>query len=146
MVPGPSVAKRIEWAVSLALSAQSLAECITQLEAYIGNSVMMVETVPAAAGAGLAERLPQLAGLRLLIVDDNSPDGTGRIADEIAARNPRIHVMHRAGKLGQACDRFIDTTHEPGKITKPCTPGCTQIGNIFEFGFGQIGIGQVPAH
>ena len=38
--------------------------------------------------------------IELLIVDDNSPDGTGRIADEIAARNPRVHVMHRAGKLG----------------------------------------------
>ena len=38
--------------------------------------------------------------VELLIVDDNSPDGTGKIADEIAARNPRVHVMHRAGKLG----------------------------------------------
>ncbi|MBM3888674.1 MAG: glycosyltransferase, partial [Verrucomicrobia bacterium] len=36
----------------------------------------------------------------MLIVDDNSPDGTGRLADEIAAREPRVHVMHRAGKLG----------------------------------------------
>jgi ADP-ribosylglycohydrolase len=50
VVPGPSVAKRIEWAVSLALSAQSLEECIAQLEAYIGNSVMTVETVPTAIG------------------------------------------------------------------------------------------------
>ncbi len=38
--------------------------------------------------------------VELLIVDDNSPDGTGQIADEIAAKNPRVHVMHRAGKLG----------------------------------------------
>lgn len=36
----------------------------------------------------------------VLVVDDNSPDGTGRIADEIAARDPRVSVMHRAGKLG----------------------------------------------
>ncbi len=36
----------------------------------------------------------------ILVVDDNSPDGTGRLADEMAARDPRIHVMHRAGKLG----------------------------------------------
>jgi dolichol-phosphate mannosyltransferase len=34
------------------------------------------------------------------IVDDNSPDGTGRIADELAARDPRVGVIHRAGKLG----------------------------------------------
>ncbi|MGD0612512.1 MAG: polyprenol monophosphomannose synthase [Anaerolineales bacterium] len=39
--------------------------------------------------------------LRLLVVDDNSPDGTGRVADELAAKYPgRIQVLHRAGKLG----------------------------------------------
>ncbi|MBM4267298.1 MAG: polyprenol monophosphomannose synthase [Deltaproteobacteria bacterium] len=38
--------------------------------------------------------------LDYLIVDDNSPDGTGELADEIARRNPRFHVIHRAGKLG----------------------------------------------
>ena len=36
----------------------------------------------------------------VLVIDDNSPDGTGRIADELAAVDPRIHVLHRAGKLG----------------------------------------------
>jgi dolichol-phosphate mannosyltransferase len=36
----------------------------------------------------------------LLIIDDNSPDGTGQLVDQLAARDPRIHVMHRAGKLG----------------------------------------------
>ena len=36
----------------------------------------------------------------VLIVDDNSPDGTGELADELAAANPHVHVMHRAGKLG----------------------------------------------
>lgn len=35
-----------------------------------------------------------------LIADDNSPDGTGRIADELAAADPSVHVMHRAGKQG----------------------------------------------
>jgi dolichol-phosphate mannosyltransferase len=39
--------------------------------------------------------------LHLLVVDDNSPDGTGRIADELAAQYPgKISVIHRAGKLG----------------------------------------------
>ena len=33
-------------------------------------------------------------------MDDNSPDGTGALLDEIAAAEPRVHVMHRAGKLG----------------------------------------------
>ncbi len=44
--------------------------------------------------------LAALPGCELLFVDDNSPDGTGKIIDEMAAQNPRIHVMHRAGKLG----------------------------------------------
>jgi dolichol-phosphate mannosyltransferase len=36
----------------------------------------------------------------VLVIDDNSPDGTGRIADELAAKDPRVHVLHRPGKLG----------------------------------------------
>jgi dolichol-phosphate mannosyltransferase len=36
----------------------------------------------------------------LLVVDDNSPDGTGEIADDLARRDPKIKVLHRAGKLG----------------------------------------------
>ena len=39
--------------------------------------------------------------LHLLIIDDASPDGTGMVADALAAANPRVHVMHRPGKLGQ---------------------------------------------
>jgi dolichol-phosphate mannosyltransferase len=38
--------------------------------------------------------------LDVLVVDDASPDGTGKIVDSLAEREPRIHVMHRAGKLG----------------------------------------------
>jgi dolichol-phosphate mannosyltransferase len=36
----------------------------------------------------------------LLVVDDNSPDGTGQIANELAARHPQVHVLHREGKNG----------------------------------------------
>lgn len=36
----------------------------------------------------------------LLVVDDNSPDGTGDIADKLAGEDSHIHVMHRAGKAG----------------------------------------------
>jgi dolichol-phosphate mannosyltransferase len=36
----------------------------------------------------------------VLILDDNSPDGTGAVADEIAAKDARIHVVHRPGKQG----------------------------------------------
>jgi dolichol-phosphate mannosyltransferase len=36
----------------------------------------------------------------LLVVDDNSPDGTGKLADELAAKHPEVHVLHRSEKNG----------------------------------------------
>ena len=56
-----------------------------------------------------AENLPKLVSalfslpldINLLIVDDNSPDGTGRIADELVVKYPgRVDVLHRPGKMG----------------------------------------------
>lgn len=48
--------------------------------------------------------LPELMALdpdiRVLVVDDNSPDGTGKLADEMAAENERIIVLHRPEKQG----------------------------------------------
>ncbi|MDQ3809341.1 MAG: polyprenol monophosphomannose synthase [Chloroflexota bacterium] len=45
--------------------------------------------------------LEQAPELEVLIVDDNSPDGSGEIADHLAAAQPRrVHVLHRAGKQG----------------------------------------------
>lgn len=54
------------------------------------------------------ESLPRVVPLILaqgnrfhvLVVDDNSPDGTGRVADELAAGSDRVDVLHRAGKMG----------------------------------------------
>jgi dolichol-phosphate mannosyltransferase len=49
----------------------------------------------------LAERLLRLhVPVDLLVVDDNSPDGTGQLAEELAARHPSISVLHRAQKQG----------------------------------------------
>ena len=49
----------------------------------------------------LAQRLLALpARVDLLVVDDDSPDGTGKLADELAGRHPEIHVLHRTGKNG----------------------------------------------
>lgn len=67
----------------------------------------------------------------VLIVDDNSPDGTGQLADELASHDERIHAKHRTGKLGlgsaiiagmqyaidQGYHRFVsmdaDLSHDP---------------------------------
>lgn len=40
------------------------------------------------------------ADIHILVVDDASPDGTGKIADRLAGRDERVHVLHRSGKLG----------------------------------------------
>jgi len=56
------------------------------------------ENLPNLVGELLALGVP---GLHVLVVDDDSPDGTGQVADELAGRHPgRIHVLHRSGKLG----------------------------------------------
>ena len=44
--------------------------------------------------------LRQLPAAALLVVDDNSPDGTGRLADDLAASDARVTVLHRPGKQG----------------------------------------------
>jgi dolichol-phosphate mannosyltransferase len=46
------------------------------------------------------ELLALPVGLNVLVVDDNSPDSTGLIVEEMAAREPRLSVIHRPGKLG----------------------------------------------
>jgi dolichol-phosphate mannosyltransferase len=48
----------------------------------------------------LPQVLVQDPRIEVLVVDDNSPDGTGRLADEMSAAEPRIHVLHRPGKGG----------------------------------------------
>ncbi len=51
--------------------------------------------------APLVKRLmAQTVVVHILVVDDNSPDGTGVVADEIAAQNPLVHVLHRSEKNG----------------------------------------------
>jgi dolichol-phosphate mannosyltransferase len=54
------------------------------------------ENLPAIAPA-ILEKLP---GATLLVVDDSSPDGTGELADRMAAENPNMRVLHRPGKQG----------------------------------------------
>jgi glycosyltransferase involved in cell wall biosynthesis len=72
--------------------------------------------------------------IQVMVVDDNSPDGTGQIADELALQDPRISLIHRAGKLGlgtaymagfkkglaEGADRLItmdaDFSHDPAYL------------------------------
>jgi dolichol-phosphate mannosyltransferase len=78
----------------------------------MGNKTLVIvptynerENLPAIAAALLKLPVP----VDLLVVDDNSPDGTGQLADDLAAKHSQIHVLHRAEKngLGRAyCDGF----------------------------------------
>lgn len=55
-----------------------------------------LENLPKIVPAALA----QSPEIEVLVVDDNSPDGTGRLADDLARADARVHVLHRTGKLG----------------------------------------------
>jgi dolichol-phosphate mannosyltransferase len=69
--------------------------------AYLDTWVVLptyneADNLPGIAAA-ILERLP---GSTLLVVDDSSPDGTGEMADGMAAKEPRVRVHHRPGKQG----------------------------------------------
>jgi dolichol-phosphate mannosyltransferase len=81
--------------------------------------------------ARVREAVPQA---RMLIVDDNSPDGTGAVADRLAAADDHVHVLHRPGKGGLgaaylagfawagehdydvACEMDADGSHAPEQL------------------------------
>lgn len=50
--------------------------------------------------ADVIQRVLAIVPAEILVVDDNSPDGTGQIVDHLAATDKHIHIIHRAGKLG----------------------------------------------
>ncbi len=81
--------------------------------------------------------LGHVSDAHVLVVDDNSPDGTGALADALAASDDRVSVLHRAGKegLGQAyragfaevlrdpeCERVVqmdcDFSHDPADVPR----------------------------
>jgi dolichol-phosphate mannosyltransferase len=62
------------------------------------NEAENIEPVVTAARDALAPAAPE--GFRILVVDDASPDGTGAIADRLAAAHPEVEVLHRPGRAG----------------------------------------------
>jgi dolichol-phosphate mannosyltransferase len=62
------------------------------------NEAENIEAIIAAAGEVLARAAPE--GFRVLVVDDGSPDGTGEIAEGIAAEHDWVRVLHRSEKNG----------------------------------------------
>ena len=68
----------------------------------LGRVVVVIPTYNEAANlAWIVDRLRRAQpDVDVLVVDDHSPDGTGRIADELAAADPRVQVLHRAAKGG----------------------------------------------
>jgi dolichol-phosphate mannosyltransferase len=77
--------------VSTLTATEAPPKLLVSLATYneAGNLRALVETI--------REYAPHAS---ILIIDDNSPDGTGRIADELHEGLPEIHVIHRAGKQG----------------------------------------------
>ncbi len=70
--------------------------------AALGRVVMVIPTYNEVANLEwiVGRLLRAQPGVDVLIVDDESPDGTGRVADELAEADPRVHVLHRAAKGG----------------------------------------------
>jgi dolichol-phosphate mannosyltransferase len=66
------------------------------------RALVVVPTYNEAANLPLIvpQILAQSPRIEVLVVDDNSPDGTGQMADDMARAEPRIHVLHRPGKGG----------------------------------------------
>jgi dolichol-phosphate mannosyltransferase len=62
------------------------------------NEAENIQAIVAAAAEALAAAAPD--GFRVLIVDDGSPDGTGRLADAMASEHPWLEVLHRTEKNG----------------------------------------------
>lgn len=84
----------------------------------MGDALVIIPTYNERENLALVvpQVLEQDARLEVLVVDDASPDGTGQVADELAAASPRVHVLHRPGKggLGSAYLAGFDFALEKG--------------------------------
>ncbi len=121
---------------------------------------MVIPTYNEAENLELIARKVRAHGYHLVIVDDNSPDGTGRLADEIAAADDQITVVHRPAKqgLGPAyaegfsaalgtsasivCQMDADFSHDPGAL--PALVGVVDEGADLAIGSRYVPGGSVP--
>ncbi|MEZ4836509.1 MAG: glycosyltransferase [Caldilineaceae bacterium] len=106
---------------------------------WTGQALVIVPTYNEKENlAKLVGRLRALPGdVHVLVVDDNSPDGTGDIADGMAATDPGVHVLHRSGKLGlgtayrtgfrYGLDRTTIATSAPWTPTSATAPKASPI-------------------
>ena len=105
-----------------------------------------------------------LPEVEILFVDDNSPDGTGKILDELASADPTVQVLHREGKLGIGSAHLAgiewayqhgtsvlvtmdaDCTHSPEEVSlfiDASEKAAVVVGSRF---IGEGGINQWPLH
>ena len=77
-------------------------ETVQETKTGAGRALVNIPTYNEAENVGPIVRAVRASvpEAHVLIVDDNSPDGTGRLADELAAGDPRVFVLHRPGKAG----------------------------------------------
>jgi dolichol-phosphate mannosyltransferase len=98
------------------------------------NEAENVEAILAASGEVLSSAAPE--GFKILVVDDGSPDGTGRLADAMAARHDWVEVLHRtekggigpaylagfahalAGGAGYVMEMDSDFSHDPADLAR----------------------------
>ena len=86
----------------LLLASALLISLPQRMDAALGKTLVIVPTYN--ERENLPKLVPRVVNLPvpvdLLIVDDNSPDGTGKVAEEFAANHEQVHVRHRAEKSG----------------------------------------------
>ena len=64
------------------------------------KTIVVIPTYDEKDNVGPMSKAVLESGVEILFVDDNSPDGTGKVLDELAAAEPRVHVLHRERKEG----------------------------------------------
>lgn len=84
------------------MQSRNSTEPAETLETHIGKVLVIIPTYNEAENIPrlIPAVLRQAPNIDILVVDDGSPDGTGKLVKEIMATNPRVNIMERAGKQG----------------------------------------------